>query len=256
MLNILLPSLPYQRVLDPMWQDEMEVAQRHGHNVCLFDAEQEKLYRPLKPEWPTLYRGWMLTAAEYEQLAQLTPLLVPTAMYLASHQASGWYDAVADFTPRSQVLKADGAIEAVAALLDRDGRCFIKGLSKSYEADSTVHSLDEFRQLLEKHAVADGEALFVREFVELSAQPEQRFFVVRDRAFGAAGSAFPMVLRPALAALQSRWFYTVDVAYRLDGQPLIIEVGDGQVSDTKAWTVAELYETAMKHLSDLVSASF
>jgi hypothetical protein len=200
----------------------------------------------------------MLTASEYEQLAQLMPLLVPTAMYLASHQAPGWYDAVADFTPRSQVLKASEATEAVAARLDRDGRCFVKGLSKSFEKDSTIHSLEEFRKLREKHAVADDEELFVRDFVELSARPEQRFFVVQNRAFGADGSAFPSALLPALAALQSRWFYTVDVAYRADGQPLIIEVGDGQVSDTKEWTVVELYETAIQYLSESVkeSASF
>lgn len=253
MLNILLPSLPYQRTIDPMWQDEMETAQRQGHNVCLFDAEQEKIYQQPDAQWPTLYRGWMLTAKEYEHLAQLTPLLVPTAMYLASHQATGWYDAVADFTPRSQFVNAGAAAETVAALLNRDGRCFIKGLSKSFGDDSVVHSLEESQKVLDEHTVASGEELFVRGFVELSAQSEQRFFVVREKAFGANGGEFPKELAPALAALQSRWFYTVDVALQANGKPTIVEVGDGQVSDTKEWKVADLYETAIAYLAETSS---
>ncbi|MBF9223590.1 ATP-grasp domain-containing protein [Hymenobacter ruricola] len=250
MLNILLPSLPYQRAIDPMWQDEMEAAQRHGHTVCLYDAERNKLYQQPNAQWPTLYRGWMLTADEYEQLEQLTPLLVPAAMYLASHQAPGWYAAVAEFTPRSQVVQADAAEEVVAALLRRDGRCFVKGLSKSFGEDSVIHSPEELRKVLGKHLENESQELFVREFVELSDQPEQRFFAVRNRAFGANGREFPSTLLPALAALQSRWLYTVDVAHRPDGQPLIIEVGDGQVSDTKEWTPAELYQTALQHLAE------
>jgi hypothetical protein len=255
MLNILLPSQPYQRTVDPMWQEEMEIAQSHGHNVCLFDERQERIHQTLNTSWPTLYRGWMLTAAEYEQLALLTPLLVPAAIYLSAHQALGWYAAVAGFTPRSQIIKAGVAQKAVVALLGRDGRCFVKGLSKSFGQDSIVHSLEKFQKLLTQHAVAGDEELFVREFVELSDRPEERFFVVRNQAFGAGGATFPPTLLPALAALQSRWFYTVDVAYRADGKPLIIEVGDGQVSDTKEWTVTQLYQTAIHCLAESVLKS-
>jgi hypothetical protein len=248
MLNILLPSLPYERTIDPMWQEELETAQQQGYNVCLFDAEQEKIYRPLQAQWPTLYRGWMLTAAEYRQLERLTPLLVSAEMYLASHQATGWYESVAEFTPRSQFIAAKAGQEAVAAELHRAGRCFIKCLSKSFGADSVIHSLEEYETLLSKHAVDSSEELFVREFVELSAAPERRFFAVHHQAFGADGAEFPAALTPALEALQARRFYTIDVAYRPNGQPIIIEVGDGQVSDTKEWTLAGLYEKVMIHL--------
>ncbi|GAA4052615.1 hypothetical protein GCM10022409_44370 [Hymenobacter glaciei] len=254
MLNILLPSLPYERAIDPMWQDEMETAQRQGYNVCLFDAEQEKIYRQPNAQWPTLYRGWMLTAKEYEKLERLTPLLVPAAMYLTSHQAPGWYAAIAEFTPRSQFVKAGAAREAIATLLSRDGRCFVKGLSKSFGDDSIIHSVEEFDSLLSKHTVATGEELFLREAVELSNQAERRFFVVQGKAFGVDGSEFPEELAPSLVALQSRWFYTVDVAFQADGKPTIIEVGDGQVSDIKEWSVSELYKTAIARLTDINSS--
>lgn len=249
MLNILLPSLPYERVVDPMWQDELDAARHHGYAVCLFDAEQNKLYQPPNPQYATLYRGWMLTATAYEKLAVLTPLLVPTAMYLASHQASGWYAAIAGFTPASTLLPASAAATYITALLQRQGRCFIKGLSKSFGADSVVASAAAYEALRQEHGVGPEELLLVREYVDLSDEPEQRFFAVRGDVFGAAGQVFPAALRPAIHALQARWFYTVDVAFTRTGQPIIVEVGDGQVSDTKEWPVAELYRTVLSRVA-------
>ena len=254
MLNILVPSLPYQRVVDPMWQDEMNVAQRHGHNVCLFDAERGRLYQQPNPHYASLYRGWMLTGPEYQRLEALTPLLVPLAMYFSSHLANGWYEAIAAVTPKSYFVPSEER-GGTMALVRQHGCCFIKGLSKSYGPDSVVSSLAELEQLVRKHAIDPDDALFVREFVKLSMQPEQRFFAVRRRIFGADGQPLPPELAAVLPALQSRWFYTIDVAFDCNGKPLVIEVGDGQVSDTKEWTVAELYGTAIKYLSESVSAS-
>jgi hypothetical protein len=253
MLNILLPSLPYQRVLDPMWQEEMDIARSCGYTVCLFDSEQEKLHQKPDSRYPTLYRGWMLSEAEYQQLAEKTPLLVATDMYLASHRANGWYNSISAFTPQSSIVAASAAEVVIESFVKRSGRAFIKGLSKSFGSDSVISSFPDFAALLQKHDVAPQDLLFVREFIELSTQPEQRFFVVRDEAFGAAGMLFPETLKPALDALKSRWFYTVDVAFTKTGQPIIIEVGDGQVSDIKEWTVAELYSTTINRLAELAT---
>jgi hypothetical protein len=253
MLNILLPSLPYQRLIDPMWEEEAAVARQHGHNVNLFDDGQQRIYQPINPQWPTLYRGWMLTARDYQQLTDLTPLLVAPADYLASHQASGWYEALAGFTPRSEIVAAGAAAETVAAMVRQRGQCFVKGLSKSFGAQSVVGSLADFQALLGQQAIEPAERLFVREYLELAAGPEQRFFVVRGEVFAAGSQTFPEALRPALIALERRWFCTVDVAYDAAGQPWIIEVGDGQVSDIKEWTVAELYQSAVAHLAALAT---
>ncbi|HEX8329514.1 MAG TPA: ATP-grasp domain-containing protein [Hymenobacter sp.] len=254
MLNVILPSLPYQRLVDPMWQEEMDVARQSGHLVCLFDADQEKLYQQPNPEYATLYRGWMLPAAEYQQLVDMTPLLVSTDLYLASHQATGWYDAITPFTPQSNIVAASAAQVAIDSFLMRNGRCFVKGTSKSFGSDSVISSSLEFDALLRKQEIAPEDLLLVREFIELSDQPEQRFFVVGNEAFGTKETPFPERLRPALKALASRWFYTVDVAYTKMGQPIIIEVGDGQVSDTKEWNVANLYSKVISRLVELAAA--
>lgn len=254
MLNILLPSLPYQRLIDPMWEEEATVARQQGHNVCLFDERQQRIFQPLNPQLPTLYRGWMLTASEYQQLADLTPLLVSPSSYAASHQAGGWYETLAGFTPQSEIVAAGEAGEAVMAFISRGGKCFVKGLSKSFGGQSVVSSPADFQTLLSQQAIEPTELLLVREYLDLAAGPEQRFFVVRGEVFGAGGQVFPVALRPALALLQPRWFCTVDVAYTVAGQAVIIEVGDGQVSDTKEWRVTELYQTAVARLAALATS--
>lgn len=253
MLNIVFPSLPYQRIIDPMWEEEGDLARQLGYTVCLFDAEQEKLYAQPDLQRSSLYRGWMLTAAEYKKLAALIPLLVPVEQYLASHCADGWYAALADFTPKSVFVTSNAAAAPIAALLASSGRCFVKGMSKSFGAASVVHSLAEYEALLQRHHVPPDERLFVREFVTLSTQPEQRFFVVRNKAFGATETAFPGALNSALKTLTNRWFYTVDVAHTKTGQPIIIEVGDGQVSDTKEWKVAGLYSHVISRLAEVAA---
>jgi hypothetical protein len=250
MLNLLFPSLPYQRVLDPMWQAEAAHAQQLGYTVCLYDAERLKLYQLPNPAWPTLYRGWMLSETDYRALAQLTPLLVDPTLYLASHQATGWYGASAPFTPASVFIKASQAAPVVAHELQLHGRCFVKSLTKSFDAASVVSSLPGLTALLHQHAVEPGELLFVRTYHELSSRPEERYFAVRGKAYGAAGRLFPPPLEPVLALLQSRWLYTLDVAYTPAGTPLLIEVGDGQVSDTKEWSISELYDGPIQRLAE------
>jgi hypothetical protein len=249
MLNILFPSLPYSRTIDPMWQEEATVAQGLGYTVCLYDAEQQKLLQKPRQDLPTLYRGWMLSEAEYQQLATLTPLLVEPALYLASHQASAWYSTIAPFTPRSVFAPASEAQWAVEDFLRSNGRCFVKGVVKSFGPASKITSQTDLTSLLRKHQIAADELLFVREFIDLSARAEERFFAVQGVAYGASGCAFPPELRLALAQLQNRWFYTIDIAYTKQGQPIIIEIGDGQVSDTKEWQVADLYQTVIRQLA-------
>jgi hypothetical protein len=196
----------------------------------------------------------MLSAVEYQQLANMTPLLVSTEMYLASHQADGWYDSITGFTPQSSIIAANAAEASVESFFKQDGRCFVKGLSKSFDSDSVISSRSELETLLRKHEIDSQHLLFVREFVELSDQPEQRFFVVQNEAFGATEALFPVTLQAALEALKTRWFYTIDVAYNQAGQPIIIEVGDGQVSDTKEWDVADLYSKAISRLAEMATA--
>jgi hypothetical protein len=89
----------------------------------------------------------------------------------------------------------------------------------------------------------------VRDYVDLKPASEHRFFVVRGQALGAAGAVLPEALQAAVAALQPRLFYSLDVAETLIGQSVLVEVGDGQVSDLEEWSVAEFGSRVLRALA-------
>ena len=236
-MRFVYPSLPYQtRTVYPLWETEYEWVRARGLTVGLVDVDNEKRWPPTfaASSDPVVYRGWMLSAGEYATLAQLLPLAVAAADYLASHEASGWYEPVAPYTFTSRFLTEP-------ALLDfSSGRqYFVKGLVKSFEAASVVSSQAQFDGFWQQQELPAGMPLFVRDFAALRPGSERRFFVVRGVALGAGQTELPAELRPALAALQPRLFYSFDVAETLAGQPVLVEVGDGQVSDLKEWSVEE-----------------
>lgn len=60
----------------------------------------------------------------------------------------------------------------------------------------------------------------------------------------------PPSLRAAVEALRPRLFYSFDVAETMAGQPVLVEVGDGQVSDLKEWSVADFGSRVLRALAE------
>ncbi|UOQ75412.1 ATP-grasp domain-containing protein [Hymenobacter sp. 5516J-16] len=191
----------------------------------------------------------MLTGPEYELLEQLAPLLSGIESYLSSHLASGWYAAIREYTFASTFQPAGQLPDFFAGQ-----RYFVKGLVKSFGPNSTVASAAEWQELLRKHGIPNNELLFVRQYAELQPDSERRYFVVAGTAYGAGGTPLPNQLRPALFQLRPRLFYSLDVALTAAGHPIIVEVGDGQVSDLKEWNVADFGRTVLGALAAATQA--
>jgi hypothetical protein len=250
-MQFIYPCLPYQpRTVDPMWAPEYEWARAQGLATGLVDMDNDRVWIPTlvsntAQSAPVLYRGWMLTADEYNRLARLLQLAVPPVEYLSSHQATGWYKAVATHTFPSCFLKEPAALDFTAGR-----RYFVKGLVKSFVAASVLTSQRQLADFWQLQELPVGTTLFVRDFVDLKPNSERRFFVMRGQVLGAGGAMLPEALQAAVAALQPRLFYSLDVAETLAGQPVLIEVGDGQVSDLKEWSVAELGSRVLRALAE------
>jgi hypothetical protein len=245
-MHFIYPCLPYQpRTVDPMWEPEYEWVRAQGPATGLVDLDNDKVWFPTADQPArVLYRGWMLSAAEYEQLARLLPLAVSPAEYLASHHATGWYDAVAAHTFPSRFLTEPVALDFAAGR-----RYFVKGLAKSFGTQSVIAAQAQLAGFWQRHELPVGTPLFVRDFAELKPASERRFFVVRGQAFGAGGAGLPAALQAAVVALQPRLFYSFDMAETLAGQPVLVEVGDGQVSDLKEWTVVDFGSRVLRALA-------
>ena len=246
-MHFIYPCLPYQpRTVDPLWAPEYEWARAQGLATGLVDMDNDKVWFPTSARPArALYRGWMLTAAEYERLAQLLPLVVLPAEYLSSHQATGWYHEVAAHTFPSRFLT-----EPVELDFSAGQRYFVKGLVKSFGNDSVVATSSHLASFWQRHELPVGTPLFVRDYTELKPASERRFLVVRGQAFGAGGAVLPVSLQAGVAALRPRLFYSFDVAETLTGQPMLVEVGDGQVSDLKEWPVTEFGQLVLQALAE------
>jgi hypothetical protein len=247
-MHFVYPCLPYQpRTVDPMWAPEYDWARAQGLATGLVDVDNDKAWVPTlaaETQPQVLYRGWMLSAAEYDRLAQMLPLAVSPAEYLASHHATGWYEAVTAHTFPSRFLTEPTTLDFAASR-----RYFVKSLVKSFGDDSVVSSQEQLAGFWQQHELPAGEPLFVRDFIELKPASERRFFVVRGQVFGAGGAGLPQPLLEAVAALQPRLFCSFDVAETLAGQFVLVEVGDGQVSDLKEWPVAEFGHRVLRALA-------
>jgi len=199
----------------------------------------------LEPGATVVYRGWMVTAEQYESLiraieeCRAKPITSPE-QYLGTHHLPNWYSVVSDLTPETRVFPVDADI--VAELRDLNwGAYFLKDYVKSLKtgrgsivrvpelAPAVIAEMREYRGEIEGGICARR----VEEFVPNS---EQRYFVLCGNCYAAdSGSAIPEVVRICAERLSSK-FFSVDVARRVDGTLRLVEVGDGQVSDLVGWT--------------------
>lgn len=226
------------------------------------DAAVARVPRDLGPAW---YRGWMIPAARYRELAAaLTArgagLLVSPDDYRRAHELPGWYEVFAAVTPRS-VWRGAGpgqppSTEDIAALVAPLGTG--AGIVKDF-VKSRKHEWYEACYLPD---LGDTPAVqrVIGRFVELRDGDLAGGVVVRAfEPFVASGpdagearvwwlDGEPLIVgahpdspdrlpapdlaavRPLVGALGCR-FVTTDVARRVDGAWRVVEVGDGQVSD-------------------------
>ncbi|HIW63511.1 MAG TPA: ATP-grasp domain-containing protein [Candidatus Stackebrandtia excrementipullorum] len=253
------------RRVDPHFSAEAARVRELGGRVEVIDHDaliagriNEATARTAHPG-PAWYRGWMVPAHRYAQLAATVELITEPAMYSAAHELPGWYRHLAAHTPAStwattspHTVPARDILSALAAELPH-GAGMVKDFVKSrkHEPDASfVPDLDDVdvlaevvRRFVERQDddLAGGVVLrHFEQFVHVDGRTaELRTWWVDGRAVltgphpdspSPPGHPDLTLFASAIEALPSR-FITCDVALRSDGVWRIIEIGDGQVSD-------------------------
>jgi len=196
-----------------------------------------------------LYRGWMMKPAHYADLHRTllglgaVPLTTPQ-QYKLCHYLPGWYEILKEFTPETRFFDEN---DDIAGELQRSGwkGCFLKDYVKSVSAEGGAMAR-ELKQIpaviarMKKFRAEIEGGICARRIEDFEPPSEERHFVFRGKAFSRNGSA-PMVVATAAERIASP-FFCVDTAVRKDGVMRIVELGDGQVSDLKQWTVRRFLE--------------
>ncbi|WP_030544747.1 ATP-grasp domain-containing protein [Streptomyces albus] len=260
------------RSADPHVADEVRAARAAGAATALIDhdallagdtaAAVARVPRGAGAAW---YRGWMIPAGRYAELAEAlagrgVTLLTGPEAYRRAHELPGWYGTFAAVTPRSAWLPAtpgeppaESALAAAAAPLG-GGPGIVKDYVKSrkhewHEACYTPDLSDSGRLAAVARRMVELQDGFltggvvIRRFEEYPDPGEARMWWVDGvpvlttahpdhpgiRPAAALTAAGPR-LAPLVAELGCR-FVTTDLALRRDGVPHVVEAGDGQVSD-------------------------
>lgn len=214
------------------------------------DGEFERALDGALLEEEVLYRGWMLTGEEYEQLAVAigergAQLVTSHDEYAAAHYLPSWFAAVASQSPATRWIEGDDLEEAWEAACELGAppfvvkdhvksvkemwfeACFVPGGASKLEMQGVCASLVEARgERFERGIV-------VRRFVPLVY--EHRMFFWRGRLIAEAPyHDVEAIERPArfanLASAVESPFFSADIALTDAGEWLVLELGDGGVS--------------------------
>jgi ATP-grasp domain, R2K clade family 3 len=194
-----------------------------------------------------VYRGWMVDARQYQNFVASVresggTALISVEIYLLAHHLPNWYPLLRDLTAETLVFPEDVNLEAELRRLNWPG-FFIKDYVKSLktaagslitdpaEAQRVVDDMRRYRGTIEG-------GLCVRRAERFRPDSETRYFVLRGRPFAPAPLTVPGIVHQAAGRIDHP-FFSIDIALTESGDPRIVEIGDGQVSDLVGWTTED-----------------
>lgn len=245
--HFLYPSDPlHPKRPDEIFAAELEAMRDAGFGVSIVSLEDLAMgiFRALPPLPPSLiiYRGWMLSPADYQELikgmtkAQATPLSDLSA-YLSAHHLPNWYPKLIDLTPETRIYPASVDLTAEQQKLGWP-QYFIKDYVKSLKTSTgslvttRAQAQTVAAKMLHFRGTIEG-GYCVRRVEDFLPATERRYFVLNGVPHAFSGP-IPAIVMECVKRIQSP-FYSVDVIERTDGALRIVEIGDGQVSDLVGW---------------------
>lgn len=252
MLQFIYPCDPLnKRQPDEEFQQEFQLAKSLGIFCSLYSDSDSAVGqfspRPaLVPGATVIYRGWMLNLSDYQRLDNQVKenganLLTSPEQYQRCHHLPGWYEQCKTITPETYFFDADTDFSQALVSLNWP-KYFVKDYVKSLTtlrgsvADSPEDVNEIVMQLMKYRGEVEG-GICIRRFEALQEQTEERYFVYQGKAFARDGQIPEMVHQ--IAEKINSPFFSVDIVLSDCGQPRLIELGDGQVSDKKKWRLAD-----------------
>lgn len=248
-IYFLYPSIPFQLgTIEETFLAESEAIREVGFGISTLsieDLEQRNL--KIRPSIPVssmvVYRGWMLNAEAYKCLEQSIlskgcKLLTNFETYLSCHHIPNWYPRISDLTPQTRFFTVKDNLEVELRSLGWSS-FFIKDYVKSLKTSvgsliSDPTAIAKVLSEMEKYRGNIEGGISVREGEPIIQASEQRYFVVDGKVYGDTKQP-PKIALECAQRIESR-FFSIDVAEREDGILRVIEIGDGQVSDTVGWS--------------------
>lgn len=236
--------------VDASYEEEFNLISEN-FKTYLIDIDNLQNARAIQTQDTVIYRGWMLAQDEYQLLEKKlmntngqSALLINTAQYLSSHYLPNWYDTLKDLTIESIITTTEQAKKEMLA--HGWTQAFVKDYVKSLKTGqgSVAISPDDLNRVFEDMITYRGKiegGIVLRHVMDILPEMEKRYFILNDRVFSPDNATFALDLVEQVRdrLLGTRFFYSVDVSQTKEGKALVIEIGDGQVSDFVGWNLRD-----------------
>ncbi|WP_020386444.1 ATP-grasp domain-containing protein [Kribbella catacumbae] len=258
---LLVPGDPLNpRRVDPHFAAQAAAARESGIAVARID--HDALDRPdeavagVPAGDDAVYRGWMMTASEYDGFAKAldarrVTLRTSGDEYRAAHELPGWYEALRPLTPES--AWTDGPdLAGLDAVCERLGggpavlRDHVKSMKHYWDEAAYIPDVTDrvavqrvAARFLELRGDAFTGGFVLRRFEEFTGAEARTWWIGGSCALITPHPDTPDELPDGLDLVEveplvtdlALPFVTVDLVRRTDGAWRIVELGDGQVSD-------------------------
>lgn len=254
-MHILYPENPLDKSqADDPYQEEFLAVCATGYQCSLFDFDSLALgeFKPrpkIQHGERILYRGWMLNPSGYETLIKQIKRkggepITSHDNYLRCHHLPGWYQQCSQFTAETYFFEYGEDLKSELEGLGWDSY-FVKDFVKSNTAEkgSIANSPSEACAIVEQIAAYRGEiegGIAIRRVEQYKPHTERRYFIVCGTPYSSDGNVPPLVLE--IAKRIDAPFYSVDIVETSTGELRLVELGDGQVSDRKTWSMENFLE--------------
>ncbi|EKQ54537.1 MULTISPECIES: ATP-grasp domain-containing protein [unclassified Clostridium] len=233
-----------------------------------------------------IYRGWMLKPKDYEclynNLAEKNYYLMNSPMeYVNAHYLPNWYKHLERLTPKTIWSNGIPNDKDIIEMLKEFGeesvivKDYVKSRKHEWYKSCYIENASEIEkalQIVNNFIKGQGEDLnqgvVLREFVHLESigfheksgmliSNELRLFIFNYRVVCTIGywdgkgiDEYPKFVDEVLEKLKSvkSNFFTVDIAKKCDGEWIVMELGDGQVSGLQDYEVKRFYKDLIYYL--------
>lgn len=245
-MKILYPSI--FKEIDPCFQEEYEYCKTKSIETCFLDEETKKINTTNSD---LIYRGWILKENEYKSLEEEcikkgNTLFTNLEEYLFSNYISNWYPLLKDYTMETVIVEDLNNLEKIMEELNWEEGYFLKDFVKSLKTDSSngdngegsiAMNYQEAQLIIDEMIKTRGEiegSLVLRKVVKLKPNSERRFFSLNGTILGPPESEIDDFFYNIQDLLPKKHFVSIDIAKLQNGEKILIEIGDGQVSDMKS----------------------
>lgn len=246
-ISFIYPSDPFSpRKIDEAFANEAALLKEANFTIHIINTDDiinSKIIPELIDSEELIYRGWMLKKEVYEELYNKVnkQLLTSPENYLYAHHLPNWYNQLKEFTMSSIY----GTGEEISKLYKDWGNkpAFVKDYVKSLKTGEKpiVNSEVELQNLVNKMKKYRGfieGGIVLREPQELLPETETRFFVLKNKIFNKDEMVSPEMQELAQAVVSkvnNLQFFSIDLVKDSSNKIWLVEIGDGQVSDSVGW---------------------